>query len=164
MAERWSVRVARDDCKFSCAHFLIFPDGTKERLHGHNYAATCEVGCTALDRGLVLDFNQLKPLLRGVCRELNERWLLPGEHPELRIRPRDDGHTEVAYRDCRYLAPSAEVLVLPVGNLSVEHLAAWIGRRLLDDLGPRLGGRLRDLTVTVAEMPGQTGAWTWTAG
>jgi hypothetical protein len=31
------VLVAREQYKFSCAHMTVFPDGTKERLHGHNY-------------------------------------------------------------------------------------------------------------------------------
>jgi hypothetical protein len=41
--ESWSIQIDKDYLKFSAAHFLIFPDGTAERLHGHNYKvyATC---------------------------------------------------------------------------------------------------------------------------
>ena len=35
--ERWSIEVDKEYLKFSAAHFLIFPDGSAERLHGHNY-------------------------------------------------------------------------------------------------------------------------------
>ena len=31
------IVIAREQYKFSCAHMTVFPDGTKERLHGHNY-------------------------------------------------------------------------------------------------------------------------------
>ena len=41
--ERWSILIEKEYLKFSCAHFLIFPDGSKERLHGHNYQVTAEV-------------------------------------------------------------------------------------------------------------------------
>ena len=30
--ESWSIKVHKDYLKFSAAHFLIFPDGTAERL------------------------------------------------------------------------------------------------------------------------------------
>ena len=35
--ERWSIEVEKEYLRFSAAHFLIFPDGSAERLHGHNY-------------------------------------------------------------------------------------------------------------------------------
>jgi len=35
--ERWSIEVEKEYLKFSAAHFLIFPDGSAERLHGDNY-------------------------------------------------------------------------------------------------------------------------------
>ena len=31
------ISIAREQYKFSCAHMTVFADGTKERLHGHNY-------------------------------------------------------------------------------------------------------------------------------
>ena len=59
--ESWSIKVHKDYLKFSAAHFLIFPDGTAERLHGHNYKVYVEVR-SALDKfGLVLNFKDIKP-------------------------------------------------------------------------------------------------------
>ena len=37
MRTRFRIDIARELFKFSCAHMTVFPDGTKERLHGHNY-------------------------------------------------------------------------------------------------------------------------------
>ena len=110
--------------KFSCAHFLIFPDGSKERLHGHNYHVDAEIEGQLTDKGMVIDFILVKPVIRELCDWLDEHWLLPGEHPDLEINERDDGHTEVRYRECQYLAPTDEVIVLPINNSSAvsEHL------------------------------------------
>jgi len=163
--ERWSIRIDKEYLKFSCAHFLIFPDGSKERLHGHNYQVSCEVDGQLSRFGLVIDFKQVKPIIRRICDHLDEHWLVPGEHPELTVRHRDDGHTEVAYRDCHYLAPTSEIIVLPINNTSAENFAAWIGRGLLKELrdtfGPVAVHRLR---VEVSETKGQAGVYTYSDG
>jgi len=116
--EQWSILIEKEYLKFSCAHFLIFPDGSKERLHGHNYQVVCEVDGSLSEHGLVIDFKQVKPIIRRLCDHLDEHWLIPGKHPVLTYRHRDDGHTEVTYKDCRYLAPTNEIIVLPINNTS----------------------------------------------
>ncbi len=158
--ERWSVEVDKQYLKFSAAHFLIFPDGSAERLHGHNYRVSAALEGRLTRFGLVIDFQHVKPVVRALCDELDEHWIVPGQHPELRVAARDDGHTEVVYRDRRYLAPAQDVLVLPVNNTSAENLAAHLGRELLR----RLGERFPDLAVhrlrlAVEETPGQRGVW-----
>jgi 6-pyruvoyltetrahydropterin/6-carboxytetrahydropterin synthase len=158
--ERWSILVEKEYLKFSCAHFMIFPDGAKERLHGHNYQVACEVEGLLSEHGLVIDFNRVKPIVKALCDSLDEHWLIPGEHRELRWRHRDDGHTEVVYRDCRYLAPTADVIVLPINNTSAENLAAWVGRNLFAQLRETFGASsVRRMRVTVSEIAGQTGVY-----
>ena len=39
------ISIAREQYKFSCAHMTVFADGTKERLHGHNYTVAIEIDC-----------------------------------------------------------------------------------------------------------------------
>ena len=161
--ERWSILIEKEYLKFSCAHFLIFPDGSKERLHGHNYQVVCEVDGRLSEHGLVIDFKQVKPIIRRLCDWLDEHWLIPGEHPVLRYRHRDDGHTEVEYKGCRYLAPTDEVIVLPVNNTSAENFAAWLGRSLLTELRSAFGKVAVDnLRVEVSETSGQSGVYTYT--
>jgi len=146
--------------KFSCAHFLIFPDGSKERLHGHNYYVEAEIEGALGDEGIVIDFIQVKPVIRELCDGLDEHWILPGEHDELAVSPRDDGHTEVTYRDARYLAPSDEILVLPINNTSAENFATWIGRELRQRLVDRFGRtHIQKLRVAVSETSGQWGVY-----
>ena len=37
MSRRFSIEVAKDYFNFASAHFLIFANGRREPLHGHNY-------------------------------------------------------------------------------------------------------------------------------
>ncbi len=158
--ENWFIQVDKEYLKFSAAHFLIFPDGSAERLHGHNYRVYVEVGAELGPHGLVLDFKRVKPVVRELLDDLDEHWILPGAHPELRLETRTDGVVEVRYRDRYYAAPEADVLVLPINNSSAENLASWIGRELLHRLAERFPNlKARSLQVMVEETPGQRGVY-----
>ena len=160
--ERWSIDIYKEYFKFSAAHFLIFPNGEAERLHGHNYRVTVEIESDLTEHGLVLDFKLVKPVVRELCDELDERFLVPGEHPVLTHRELDAESTEVRYRDKRYVIPSEDVLVLPINNSSSENLAAWFGRELMARLAQRFAGlEVRRMRVAVEETPGQSGVYTY---
>jgi 6-pyruvoyltetrahydropterin/6-carboxytetrahydropterin synthase len=159
-SESWSIDLQKEYFKFSSAHFLIFPDGSAERLHGHNYRVRVQVGADLSPFGLVLDFKAVKPVVREICDRLDEHWLVPGEHAELRAEARRDGTTEVRYRDRVYTAPSEDVLVLPINNTSSENLAAWFGRELAAELERRFPEvPVTRLRVGVEETSGQQGVW-----
>ena len=158
--ESWSISVEKDYLKFSAAHFLIFPDGTAERLHGHNYKVFIDLHTALDEHGLVVNFKEIKPLVRQLCDELDEHLLIPGEHPVLTAEVQGE-HYEIRYRERFYLVPREEVIVLPIGNSSAENLAAWFGRTLRE----RMRGTwpdlvVRELSVGVEETPGQRGVWT----
>lgn len=162
--ERWSIDLQKEDFKFSAAHFLIFPDGSAERLHGHNYRVFVEVEGRLSPQGLVIDFKRVKPLVRAICAELDERLLIPGEHPVLTAEERPDGVVEIQYRDRYYAAPHEDVLVLPINNTSSENLAAYVGRLLRERLRERFGDHaLHRLRVAVEETSGQRGVFTFEA-
>jgi 6-pyruvoyltetrahydropterin/6-carboxytetrahydropterin synthase len=165
MAERWSIDIQKDYLKFSAAHFLIFPDGTAERLHGHNYKVYTQVESALDPHGLVLNFKEIKPLVKQVCDELDEHLLVPGQHPVLRCQQHDDGTTEVVYQDRRYRLPTSDVIVLPITNTSAENLATWVGRQVRERLArgwPRI--RITAVRVGVEESPGQRGVYAWDDG
>ena len=87
--ERWSIELEKEAFKFSAAHFLIFPDGSAERLHGHNYRVFMEVGGALTRFGLVIDFQKIKPVVRKLLKTLNEQMLLPAQHHELQVEELD---------------------------------------------------------------------------
>jgi 6-pyruvoyltetrahydropterin/6-carboxytetrahydropterin synthase len=162
--ERWSIEVEKEYLKFSAAHFLIFPDGSAERLHGHNYRVYVELEARLSPFGLVLDFQHIKPLVRELVGELDEHWILPAKHPELKLTHRPDGIVEVRYRERYYAAPAEDVLPLPINNSSAENLAALLAGRLLERLRARYPELLvRSLRMGVEETAGQRGVYHYSA-
>jgi 6-pyruvoyltetrahydropterin/6-carboxytetrahydropterin synthase len=161
--ESWSIEVDKDYLKFSAAHFLIFPDGTAERMHGHNYKVYAEIRAGLDQHGLVLNFKEIKPLVKHILDGLDEHMIVPGKHPVLTWR-RIDGSIEIRYQDRKYLLPAADVLVLPITNTSAENLATWVGGRLREEIGARYPKvRIEALRIMVEETPGQRGVYEWAA-
>jgi len=159
--KRYSIQVQKDYLKFSAAHFLIFEDGTSERLHGHNYKVFVKVETSLDSVGLVIDFQLIKPLISSILARLDERFLLPGEHPELEIHENGGERVEIRYRKKLYVIPREDVLILPFNNSSAENLAAWIAARLEEELLALVDTqRLRTLSVGVEETTGQRGTCT----
>ncbi len=159
--QTWAIRVEKEYHKFSAAHFLIFDDGSAERLHGHNYRVGVEIGARRERHGMVVDFKQIKPLIGDILERLDERLLIPGLHPTLTCDHDDNGEVTIRYLDRRYVVPELDVVVLPITNTSSENLAHWIAVSLAEAVRvrfPSLG--LRSLEVSVEETPGQRGIMT----
>jgi 6-pyruvoyltetrahydropterin/6-carboxytetrahydropterin synthase len=158
--ERWSIDIQKEYLKFSAAHFLIFPDGTAERLHGHNYRVFVEIDAALSKHGLVMDFKRVKPVIKDLVDELDEHWLVPGEHKRLEVTRRKDRVTEVRFGDRYYAAPSEDVIVMPMNNISAENLATWVGRELQRRLAERFDDvEVRMLSCAVEETAGQRGMY-----
>ena len=158
--ESWSIDIQKEYFKFSAAHFLIFPDGTAERLHGHNYRVFVEIDASLSRHGLVIDFKRVKPLVRALVDELDEHWLVPGEHEVLRVAPLPHEHVQVRFGDRVYTAPAADVIVMPINNISAENLATHLGRELCRRLEATFDEvRIRSLRLAVEETAGQRGVY-----
>ena len=111
-------------------------------------------------------FQHVKPVVRDLCDELDEHWILPGEHEELTWEELSDGQgVEVRYRDRVYRAPREDVLVLPINNTSAENLSAYLGRELRSRLEERFEDvDIQRLRVGVEETPGQRGVYHYRSG
>jgi len=147
--------VGKDVHKFSCAHMTVFPDGSKERLHGHNFQVSLLLELLGEDPEL-LDFAVLKRALQAQCDAWTERLLLPGSSSAL-VVARHDGD-EIDFRLCgkRYVVPAEDVILLPVQNVVVESLARVFAFALVERLGSALRPDLvAALEVTVTEARGQ---------
>jgi len=163
MHESWSIKIQKDYLKFSAAHFLIFPDGSAERLHGHNYKVFVDLHTPLDPHGLVVNFKEIKPLIRELVDELDEHLLIPGKHPVLTCERRG-GQYEIRYLERQYLVPVEDVIVLPITNSSAENLAAWVGRSLLERIEARWPDvEVQRIEVGVEETAGQRGVFIATA-
>lgn len=159
--ETYAVRVYKQYFNFGSAHFLIFGDGTREELHGHNYKVEVEVEGETIAGDLVLDFILFKPIVRGICDSLDHRTLLPRHNPLLEVT---EGHdrVEARFTDGSYFCfPRRDTLVLDLPNTSTEMLATYIAKAIMAALPSRIpDARVRALSVSVEESPGQAGIYT----
>ena len=159
-SETWSVRVYKQYFNFGSAHFLIFGDGSREELHGHNYKVEVEVEGETMAGDLVLDFIQFKPIVRGICDRLDHRMLLPLKNPNLEVTPFED-RVEARYRDGSFFCfPRKDVHLLDLPNTSTEMLARYIAQQIIAELPGRIPeAKVRALEVSVEESPGQSGVY-----
>lgn len=153
---RYVIEVAREQYKFSCAHMTVFPDGSKERLHGHNYQLgfTLEVSDVALQH--MIPFADIKQALADQCAAWKERVLLATANPRYVVLPAAAGQHDFTLCGARYSLPQEDVLELPIDNIAVEPLAD----HLADLLAARLAAVLAlpivtGYQVSVHEHPGQ---------
>jgi len=149
---RFRLALAKEDFKFSVAHFTVFSADDAELLHGHNYRVAVEVeGPEVGELGLLADIDRIKSEIRRLCSALDGRTLLPAACPHLEVERRA-GQVHVGYGDRRYTLPESDVLVLPIANVTMELLA----KGLWEELAPGLAERGLDrLTVSVDEAAGQ---------
>ena len=152
---RHRVVVARDQYKFSCAHMTVFPDGTKERLHGHNYQVGAVLELSDVSFANMLPFALIKDALAAICKEFRERVLIAANNPFME-KLRDDDELELRLCGQRYVFPREDVLLLPIDNIAVEPLAAHLADQLVAALTPSLPpGVVHAIEVSVHESPGQ---------
>ena len=148
------VIVEKGYLSFSAAHFISFM-GKCERLHGHNYGVSVKLEGGLTEDAYVFDFVLLKRIVRQICDSLDHRFLLPEESEEIDVRQGED-EWEIRYQNRRYVLPAADVLSLPIDNITAERLAEYICGQLLDALGEHEISHLTAVTVGVEEAPGQT--------
>ncbi len=158
MTGTFSLRLGKEDFKFSAAHFTVFGDGEAEPLHGHNYRITVELSGSELDD---LDFlvpaATAKREIRAQCAVLDEKVLLPADCPQLELAGDGEAVT-VVFASRRYEFPSSEVVLLPVANVTVEALARLLWLRLRNQW-THLRDRVEVVAVTVSETQGQSASY-----
>ncbi|HRJ78544.1 MAG: 6-carboxytetrahydropterin synthase [Planctomycetaceae bacterium] len=153
---RYTLRVEKEYFNFSCAHFLIFADGSREPLHGHNYWAWVEVEGELGPGHYLLDYITFKPLIKKLCDDLDHKTLLPSQSPHLKVW-REGENVLAEYRDgSRFSFPASDTLVLDLPNTSTELLATYLAQGVYDVLRKRGEHRhLSSITAGVEEAPGQ---------
>ncbi len=157
MPRRFSVEVAKDYFNFASAHFLIFADGRREPLHGHNYQVSVTLEGEPDRAGVVLDFIRLKPLVKYVCDGLDHRTLVQAKSTDLKVRRRAQ-EVEILYKKQRLILPRRDVILLPLVNTSTELLAEYVAQQIRRQVKRQFPGvHIRFMKVGVEEARGQRG-------
>ena len=157
MPRSFRIEVAKDYFNFASAHFLIFSNGRREPLHGHNYQVSVLMEGEIDPAGVVLDFISFKPLVKGICDGLDHRTLIQTASPVIAVRQRPN-EIELRYKQQKIILPRQDVILLPLINTSTELLAEYVAgqiRRRVRWTFPR--SQIRYLEVGVEEARGQRG-------
>jgi 6-pyruvoyltetrahydropterin/6-carboxytetrahydropterin synthase len=156
MPRRFSIEVAKDYFNFASAHFLIFANGRREPLHGHNYQVSVAVE-GELDRaGVVLDFITFKPLIKQVCDALDHRTLIQSNSSAIQVRQRAK-EIAIIHKKQRLVLPRRDVILLPIANTSTELLAEYIAGQIRRKVRQNFSATIGYMEVTVEEARGQRG-------
>ena len=156
MSESFHVRVAKSEHVFCAAHFITIGPHC-ERLHGHNYHLAAEIYGPLDDNHLIIDFLLVRDKLRALAAELDHYVLLPTEHAQLRV-VEDGSQVTATLAERRWVFPRGDCRLLPIANTTAELLAAYLGRRLIDDLAAA-GIRPARLRLELDECDGQIAVW-----
>lgn len=151
-----TLHLAKQNFKFSAAHFLIFDATRAEKLHGHNYRVKVDISIppeTELQKsGYFVDFNVFKKHIKDRLDQWDEMVLLPERHPDMKLQ-RKAPSLEVNFRDRLYVFPLNEVCLLPVTNTSVEQLSRLLAEDFLAEFQK---SGVRGVQVWVEETQGQS--------
>jgi 6-pyruvoyl tetrahydropterin synthase/QueD family protein len=154
MASSFSIHVAKENLKFSAAHFIAYP-GFREALHGHNYQVGVRVDGELMGTGYVLDFGLIKRLVREIVGRLDEHTIIPELSDCLTIDSRG-ASIAVRYEADDFLIPAKDCVLLPIVHSSAEELARYIWGELhaMLERDNALSGVVA-IEISVAEGPGQ---------
>lgn len=134
----------------------VFPDGSKERLHGHNYYLSLSLKLKDIAFKNMVDFSPLKKAMAELCLEWKERTFIATQNPFYEELRNTAEELEFKLCDKRYVFPKEDVCLLPIDNAAVEPLAnyalEWLVKKLdtLIEKSP-----IVQMVVTVEENPGQ---------
>lgn len=160
MQPSYSIHVYKQYLNFSAAHFITFPDGTREPLHGHNYRLEFKAHMPDLENDMVFDFLHIKPLARKLCDSLDHKLLLPSQNVDLKIDASSSLHNyNIHIGEDFFSLPKRDVMLLPLPNTSVERLAIYLAHELQEAVMKQFNFRFTSLEVEVEETPGQSAVY-----
>jgi 6-pyruvoyl-tetrahydropterin synthase len=165
MSTAYSIRVYKQYFNFASSHFMLFKDGTREPLHGHNYRVQIKGNALDLENlndDMVFDFLDIKPIVREVCDSLDHKLLIPKNNPHLHIEEREKNYILSTRDESFFSIPQTDVLILPIENTSAERLAAYLAYQIRDKVLEKFNFEFKSLEVEVEETPGQAAVFVLT--
>ncbi len=138
---------------------MIFEDGGREPLHGHNYRVQVRGEVPQLAGDMVFDFLNIKPIVRDVCDSLDHKLLIPKDNKHLKIYTDKKNYVIQTPDESIFSIPMSDVLLLPILNTSAERIAVYICDEIRVKVRDQFGFSFKSLEVEVEETPGQSAVY-----
>lgn len=164
MSTAFSIRVYKQYFNFASSHFMLFKNGTREPMHGHNYRVQIKGNALDLHDDMVFDFLDIKPIVRDVCNNLDHKLLLPKNNPHLCIEERENNYILTTKDNSFFSIPQTDVVILDIENTSAERIAAYLAYQIRDKVREKFNFEFKELEVEVEETPGQSAIFVLTKG
>lgn len=139
---------------------MIFEDGSREPLHGHNYRVQVRGEVPGLSGDMVFDFLDIKPIVRMVCDSLDHKLLIPKENKHLNIYTNKKNYVIETPDESIFSIPVSDVLLLPILNTSAERIAVYICDEIRRKIFDQYGFAFNSLEIEVEETSGQSAVYT----
>jgi len=153
-----TIRLQKENMKFSVGHFTIFSATKRERLHGHNFNVALEFDAPVGLNGICFDYSIYKKKIEAMCREWNEYFVIPKLSPHLCINEVSDplfgDMLLVTFNGAPIPFLKSDVLELPIANATVEEFARLMLENLIAEGDFSRYGITR-MEVSVFTGPGQ---------
>lgn len=160
MPETYEIRIRKEALKFAACHMTVFPDGTKEALHGHHYVPTLTLRIRDASFEGMVPFSRFKEGMKKIANLWDEKVLIATENPFFELIR--NGRQEVEFLLCgkRYVLPAEEVVLLKTDNITCEALARSYYEFLSAELDSELKSKnVISVSVYIEESPGQGAAY-----
>lgn len=155
----FSIKVYKQYFNFASSHFMIFENGTREPLHGHNYRVQLKGEAPTLEGDMVFDFLDIKPIVREICDSLDHKLLIPKDNKHLKIYTEKKNIVIETPDESVFSIPAQDVLMLPILNTSAERMAVYLCDQIREKVKERFGFVFKSLEVEVEETPGQSAVY-----
>jgi 6-pyruvoyltetrahydropterin/6-carboxytetrahydropterin synthase len=158
---QFSIKVYKQYFNFAASHFMIFENGTREPLHGHNYRVMFRGVAPQLSGDMVFDFLDIKPIIRDLCNTLDHKLIIPKDHPLIRIDCSEKNTVITTPDECQFSIPTTDVLLLPILNSSAELIAVHISQEVRRIVFEKYQFKFSELEIEVEETPGQSAVYVY---
>ena len=138
---------------------MIFDNGGREPLHGHNYRVQVKGEAPKLEGDMVFDFLDIKPIVREVCDSLDHKLLIPKDNKHLKIYTDKKNYVIETPDESQFSIPMTDILLLPILNTSAERIAVYICDEIRRKVTEKFGFAFNSLEVEVEETPGQSAVY-----
>ena len=154
------VSVTKDYLVFASAHFITFAGDRCERLHGHNYRARVTIEGTLNEEvRFVMDFAEVKRVMRRLCDDIDHLVLLPLESSRVTVTEEGDMVLVAVDGRARYVFPRRDCALLPIPNTTAEMLAELLTNRLREELERTGATGITTIEMEVEETFGQSAVY-----
>lgn len=135
---------------------MIFENGGREPLHGHNYRVQVKGEAPDLKQDMVFDFLNIKPIVREVCDSLDHKLLIPKDNKSLKIYTEKKNYVIETADESYFSIPQSDILLLPILNTSAERIGVYISEEIRRLVKERFNYTFSSFEVEVEETPGQS--------